>query len=140
LCHSARDKEQARDLSRKLNELGYDVWMDEKKLIPGQHWEFEIEKAIDTSDVILVCLSSLSINSESYIHKEIKTALDREEKMPLGELFIIPCRFDEFDGTNMPTQLKKLHWVDLYTPDGFRKLESSLSYKARQLGLTVKQS
>ena len=137
LCHSSRDKEKARELHIKLNEHGYDVWIDEKKIMPGQNWEFEIERALELSDVILVCLSSLSVNSESYIHKEIKVALDRAEKMPEGEIFIIPCRLDDVE---MPQRLKKFQWVDLYTPDGLDKLKQSLSSKARKLGLAVKQS
>ena len=137
LCHSARDKDKVRELHLKLNEHGYDVWIDEKKIMPGQNWELEIEKAIDSSDVILICLSSLSVSSESYIHKEIKAALDRAEKMPEGEIFIIPCRLDNVE---MPQRLKEIQWVDLYNPDGLDKLEFSLSKKARELGLAVKQS
>ncbi|MEW6242213.1 MAG: tetratricopeptide repeat protein, partial [Chloroflexota bacterium] len=137
LCHSSRDKDKARELHRTLNERGYDVWIDEKKLIPGQKWELEIEQAIKSSDVILVCLSSLSINSESYMHKEIKTALDRAENMPEGEIFIIPCRLDEIE---VPQRLKELQWVDLFLPDGLSKLEMALLMKARKLGRTVKQS
>jgi tetratricopeptide (TPR) repeat protein len=132
LSHSSRDKSFVRKLYSKLSNYGIDVWLDEKKLIPGQVWELEIEKAIQYSDAILVCLSTQSVGSEGYIYKEIKYALDRADKMPEGEIFIIPCRFDN---VSMPQRLGRFQWVDLFASDGFDKLIQSLSFRANKLGL-----
>lgn len=136
ICYSSRDKAKARELHLKLNNRGFDVWIDEKKLIPGQEWELEIEKAIKSSDVIIICLSDLSVNSEGYIQKEIKVALDRADRMPENEIFIIPCRLNEVE---MPQRLQKYQWADLFATDGLEKLELALSEKARKLGIPVKQ-
>jgi len=67
-CHSSSDKPAVRDLYQRLKaESWIDPWLDEIKLYPGQDWNFEIEKAVDASDAILVCLSKNSITKEGYV-------------------------------------------------------------------------
>jgi len=136
LCHSTRDKAFARELYTKLINFGIDVWFDEKTLLPGQDWELEIERAIQYSDVILVCMSTQSVKSEGFIYKEIKYALDRADKMPEGEIFIIPCRFDE---ASLPFRLRPFQRADLFKDDGLDKLTQSLGLRASKLGLELKR-
>jgi len=46
LCHASQDKPIVRELYRRLNAEGWiDPWLDEEKLLPGQDWDLEIEKA-----------------------------------------------------------------------------------------------
>jgi len=46
LCHSSQDKPIVRELyQRLLSESWIDRWLDEEKLLPGQDWDMEIEKA-----------------------------------------------------------------------------------------------
>jgi hypothetical protein len=42
LCHSTDDKRKVRDLYRRLISDGFNAWLDEEKLLPGQNWDFEI--------------------------------------------------------------------------------------------------
>ena len=52
LCHSSQDKPIVRELYQRLNAEGWiDPWLDEEKLLPGQDWEMEIEKAVEATDV-----------------------------------------------------------------------------------------
>ena len=53
LCHSSADKPTVHELYQRLNaapqggDKGWlDVWLDEIKLLPGQEWDIEIEKAV----------------------------------------------------------------------------------------------
>lgn len=62
---------------------------------PGLTGEVEIPKAIDTSDVILVCLSKNSVNKEGYVQKEIAFALDKALEKPEGAIFIIPVKLED---------------------------------------------
>jgi hypothetical protein len=51
LCHSSNDKPIVRELYRRLSAEGWiDPWLDEEKLLPGQDWDMEIEKAVETAD------------------------------------------------------------------------------------------
>ena len=62
LCHAKEDKPTVRELYRQLSAEGWlDVWLDAEKLLPGQEWDIEIEKAVEHADVVLVCLSTHSV-------------------------------------------------------------------------------
>jgi hypothetical protein len=50
LCHSSQDKSIVRELYQRLNAEGWiDPWLDEEKLLPGQDWDMEIEKAVEAT-------------------------------------------------------------------------------------------
>ena len=61
-------------LYRRLKSDGYEVWIDEKSIIPGQDWKFEIQTGIRNANVIIFCLSSISVVKEGYVQVEIKEA------------------------------------------------------------------
>jgi len=47
LCHASQDKLIVRELYQRLLAEGWiDPWLDEEKLLPGQDWDMEIEKAV----------------------------------------------------------------------------------------------
>ena len=70
LCHSSDDKPAVRDLYEALSSYkGIDPWLDEIDLLPGQDWDLEIRKAVKRADIILVCLSQVSVNKKGYIQK-----------------------------------------------------------------------
>jgi formylglycine-generating enzyme required for sulfatase activity len=107
-----------------------DPWLDEEKLLPGQNWRLEIPKALDESDVIIICLSRNSVDKEGYVQKEIRFALDKALEMPEGRIFLIPARLEECE---VPESLKSYHWVDLFEKNWGRKLMQSLNLRAANL-------
>ena len=125
LCHSSGDKPEVRNLYQRLSSDGFDPWLDEEKLLPGQEWEVEIPKAVKTSDVVIVCLSHKAITKAGYVHKEIKSALDEAEKQPEGTIFLIPLKLEECD---VPERLQRWHWVNLFEEKGYGRLMSSLRF------------
>jgi hypothetical protein len=127
LCHAHDDKSKARELYRYLKRRGIQPWLDAENLLPGQHWQTEIPKAIETSDAIIICLSKSSVDKEGYVQKEIKFALDKALEMPEGRIFIIPARLDECD---VPRSLSSYQWVDLFDEGGYEKLMKSLKLRA----------
>lgn len=131
LCHSSADKQQVRDLYRRLQTDGVKPWLDEKDLLPGQDWHKEITKAVKSSDVVIVCLSKGSITKEGYIQKEIKMALDVADEKPEDTIYIIPLRIEDCRG---PDKLSRWHWVNLYEDDGYRRLMMSLHIRAEEIG------
>lgn len=131
LCHSSGDKPQVEKLYNYLLQQGTDPWLDSEKLLPGQDWNFEINKALDDSDVILLCLSKKSVDKEGYVQKEIRIALDRALEMPEGRIFLIPGRLEECD---LPRRLQSYQWVDLFTQSGMDKLTQALNLRAKQVG------
>jgi hypothetical protein len=135
LCHSSNDKPAVRELYQKLSaEPWIRPWLDEEELYPGQDWNMEIEKAIETTDVILVCLSNNSITKEGYVQKEIKTALDYSDYKPEGAVFIIPIRLED---CKPPNRLSKWQYADYFEGQRERalgRLLVSLKRRADSLG------
>jgi len=130
LCHSSGDKTAVRSLYRKLETEGFDPWLDEEDLIPGEEWQKVIPKAVRRSDVVLVCLSAQSIMKSGYVQKEISYALDVAEEQPEGTIFIIPLRLELCE---VPDRLSRWHWVDLYSEDGYEKLTRALRRRLETL-------
>jgi hypothetical protein len=130
LCHALEDKTQVIDLYHQLKKLGAAPWLDAEEILPGQEWNFEINKALDESDVILLCLSKRSVSKEGYVQREMRIALDRALEMPEGRIFLIPARLEECD---LPQRISSYQWVDLFTANGMSKLVKSLNLRASQV-------
>ena len=123
LCHAIEDKPQVQDLYRQLKDHGFRPWLDSENLIAGQDWDMEIQQAVRSSDVVVVCLSTSSVTKTGYVQKEIRIALDTAEHHPEGQIYIVPVRLCPCD---IPVRLKKWHALDLYEEGGLEKLERSL--------------
>ena len=53
-CHTNEDKPQVREVYQRLKAEGFQPWLDEKDLLPGQLWNQEIRRALRNSDFILI--------------------------------------------------------------------------------------
>jgi tetratricopeptide (TPR) repeat protein len=145
LCYASADRSAVRELYFYLmRQPGIEPWMDQESLLPGQNWKVEINKELSESDVIIICLSKISIHKESYVQKEIAIALDKALEKPVEEIFIIPAKFEECD---LPTNLEMYHSVDLFREDDYKhlmqnheRLMKSLRKRAAKLGIAVAQA
>jgi hypothetical protein len=134
LCHSSGDKSVVRDLHHLLTNDGANPWLDERQLVPGQKWEDEIRKAIRSSDIVIVCLSSKSITKEGFVQKEIAIALDLSAEKPEGTIFLIPVRLAD---CAVPARLKHLQYVNFFDDGGYERLLAACRLRAKQLGLRL---
>ncbi len=115
LCHSSNDKPAVRELYQKLSaETWIDPWLDKAKILPGQDWEMVIEKAVEVSDVVIICLSNQSVTKEGFVQREIRYAYDIALEKPEATIFLIPLRLDD---CIVPRKLRSLHWVDYFGDD-----------------------
>lgn len=139
LCHSSGDKPAVRELYRKLSAEGWiDAWLDEEKLLPGQDWDYEIEKALDASDAVIVTLSTGSVSKEGYVQKELRFALEIALEKPEGTIFILPVRLDECE---RPRRLRPIQGIDYFPPErrdsAYARLRRSLELRAAALGIAT---
>ena len=137
LCHASQDKPVVRDLYQKLAaEKWIDPWLDEERLLPGQDWDLEIEKAVESSDAILVCLSSNSVSKEGYVQRELRKVITVSLEKPEGAVYIIPIRLDECDS---PRSLRARQYIDYFPPRNrtlaYDKILASLKLRKDDLGL-----
>jgi len=134
LCHASGDKPTVRDLYHRLRAAAIDPWLAEASLLPGQDWQLEIPKAVRSSDVVIICLSSRAITKAGYVQKEIKYALDVADEQPEGAIFLIPLRLEECE---VPESLGRWQWVDLFRETGYERLLRALRARAEHLGLGI---
>jgi formylglycine-generating enzyme required for sulfatase activity len=133
LCHASQDKPAVRELYQLLNAEGWiDPWLDKAKILPGQDWEMVIEKAVEDSDVVVICLSSRSVSKEGFVQREIRYAYDIALEKPEETIFLIPLRLDD---CIVPRKLRSFHWVDYF---GIEK-NSSYSDLLEALNLRYEQ-
>jgi len=123
LCHAQEDKSDVRKIYNELVANGIEPWLDEKSILPGQDWTYEIKKAVKSSDIVIIFLSNKSVDKTGYVQKEIKIALDAADERPEGKIFLIPAKIEE---CKIPDRLSSRQWVDLQSEDGFERLMQSL--------------
>jgi hypothetical protein len=137
LCHASQDKPVVRELhQRLLAEDWIDPWLDEERLLPGQDWNLEIEKAVESSDAVIVCVSSTSIAKEGYIQKELRKVLNIALEKLEGAIFVLPVRLDDCE---LPRQLRDRQALN-YFPESnraaaFDRLKASLKIRKDGLGI-----
>jgi len=137
LCHASEDKPVVRELYQRLEaETWIDPWLDEESLLPGQDWDFEIERAVEESDAVVVCLSNRGVSKEGYVQKEIKIALNAALFMPEDMIFIVPLRLDE---CQIPRHLRAVQYIDYFPKSregwAYERLLKGLGERARRVGL-----
>ena len=137
LCHASQDKPVVRELYQRLFvEKWIDPWLDEENLLPGQDWNLEIEKAVESSDAVIVCLSSVSVDKEGYVQKELRKVLDLALEKLEGAVFILPVRLDD---CGFPRQLKDKQFLDYFPvanrDSAFEKLKTGLKLRKDSLGI-----
>ena len=120
-----------RQLVRRLRDDGFDPWLDEERLLPGQDWQLEISAAVRQSEVVIVCLSATSVGKTGYVQKELRRVLDVAEYQPEGRIFIIPVRLED---CSVPLGLSRWEYADLFVENGYERLREALGARREGRG------
>lgn len=131
------DERKVFQIYDKLKDSDFAPWMDQRDILPGQNWDLEIARAIETSNFFLACISKNSADRRGYVQRELKDALDKWKGMLVDDIYLIPARLD--DGDVPATLSKQFQSVDLFKngdldPEGWERLLASLNLglKARE--------
>ena len=119
LLHARSDEQAVHRLYRRLVKDGADVWLDQAKLLPGQDWAYEIRRAIQSSDIVIACLSKRFNQQGGFRHEELRIAVEKANSLPQGKTFLIPARLEV---CNLPEPLRRWQRVDLFATSGYTKL------------------
>lgn len=129
LCHASQDKPIVREVYQQLRGEGWiEPWLDKEKLLPGQDWDLEIEKAVEAADVVIVFLSGNSVTKEGYIQKEIRKVLDVADEKPEGAIFVVPLRLDDCP---IPSRLATWHYLNFFPPEVRNQAYEYLLYSCK---------
>jgi len=109
ISYSRSDFSFATDIYWFLRSNECNPWMDIYDLVPGQDWELEINHNIKSADFFVACLSKNSVSKRGFVQKELKEAIATLEKMPEGEIYIIPIRLDD---CIVPNSLASKQWLN----------------------------
>lgn len=112
ISYASQDTSAVQELYNALKaEDWIDPWLDRDRIIPGEDWRMAIEKAVEAADVILICLSTQSVNKEGFVQRELKYASDLALEKPEQAIFLIPLRLDRCE---IPWGLRSLQRVDYF--------------------------
>jgi len=123
ISYVREDIEAARRLAAALTEIGGDVWLDERRLQPGDRWEGEILASVRRGIRLFLPLVSRQTEAreEGYVFKEWAEAVERSRGIP-NRRFIVPIAIDaDYAGNpgifkTVPEAFRALHFG--HAPDG----------------------
>jgi CheY-like chemotaxis protein len=124
LCYAHYDRAKVNDLYENLVSAGYSPWMDKRNLMPGEKWSHAIEKAINSADFFIVCISRNSVNRRGFLQREIRMAMEIWAGKLDDDIYLIPARLEDCE---IPDEkLTQLQWLDLFQPEGIRNLVDTI--------------
>ncbi|CAN2039386.1 hypothetical protein GMMP15_1210008 [Candidatus Magnetomoraceae bacterium gMMP-15] len=121
ISYAREDEEKAIEIGKKLNQAGFQPWMDIQNLKPGDNWIIAIEQAIKDADFFMPLISKNTIDKRGYLQKELKFAFDMITDY--DNKHIVPVRLEN---TRIPDTLKPYQFIDINSPDGWDKFISKL--------------
>lgn len=126
ISYARLDHEAAERLYDDLKKIGVKTWIDSKSILPGQTWEFEIEKAMRESDFIIMLFSQKGVEKTGYFQKEQRMAIRLLDEVPPDRTRLIPCRLD--NAGILHSRLKELNYVDFFPSysDALGKIKAAI--------------
>ena len=125
IIYSHKDKEAARKLTVELRNMGYNPWLDEEEIIPGQNWEKAIYQAIESSSAALFLASKNTLGESGSILSKIKAAMEVLRVERNAHSPVIPVMLEE---SELPKELANIHSVRLFEEQGMEQLNKGLKH------------
>lgn len=113
ISYARADSAFAWQLFEDLSKYDLALWMDVRSIPKGANWDSEVQRGLDSSDLMLVLLSPNSVNSQNVADE---WSYFIEKNKPVLPLLIVP--------TEVPFRLSRRQRID-FTTDyevGFREL------------------
>jgi hypothetical protein len=111
---------------------GFDVWMDIRRLKPGQNWDFEINRALERATFVISFISRLSFDRRGYLQREVKLAFDKRAEKLIDDIYLIPVLLD--DGLQVPHQMKDLQFIRASDSRCYELIEDAMRHQLERLG------
>lgn len=136
ISYASSDKDLVLPYFDSLKHPSYELWMDCKKLVGGQDWDFEIKKSFDKAQIIILFISKNSISKRGYVQRELKLALKNLEEKLRDDIYIIPVLLDD---TPIPAELTDVHCIKYERFDNsLNEIKRALSVQLEKLNVDIK--
>jgi hypothetical protein len=110
ISYSNADAARVRPVAERLRAEGLRVWFDEWAIVPGDDIFFAIERALETSRRLLLCLSRAALASK-WVEMEHRTVLFRDPSS--RNRVLIPLLLEDCE---LPAALRRLAYADFRHP------------------------
>jgi hypothetical protein len=124
ISYAKEDYPFAARLYEFLNENNFNPWLDKKEILPGQDWNFIINKALREANYIILLLSNVSVQKRGYVQREFKTALNFVEEKLDDDIYLILIKIDD---CVVPITLSKFQWIKYDDDSCFETILRSLN-------------
>ncbi|WP_395600250.1 toll/interleukin-1 receptor domain-containing protein [Pseudomonas sp. B19125] len=133
LSHNSKDKPIVRRVASYLEQKGYEVWLDEWEMTPGDSLITKISEGVEGADKLLVFLSPTSVESE-WVKKEVNGGLIMEvaEEKGLGNKFVIPVLIEACKVPFMLREKLYSNFTNKSLEDACEELVSGIEGKTRK--------
>jgi hypothetical protein len=111
LSHNAKDKVRVRQLAERMRSAGLSVWFADWIVQPGDDIYLAIEKGLETSRTLVLCMSPAAFKSD-WVDLERSTGVFRDpanRNRRFIPVLLADCK--------IPDALRRHAYVDLRTPD-----------------------
>ncbi len=121
ICYARIDQQFAYQLVEDLSDYEVGIWMDVRSIPHGSNWDMEVQKGLDSSDLMLVLLTPAAASSQNVADE---WSYFIEKNKPIVPLLVEPCE--------VPFRLSRRQRVD-FTQDyarGFQQLIKAIGAPA----------
>ena len=144
ISYMREDADAARRVCDAITSLGGDVWLDERRISPGDAWEREVLTGISRDVRLFVPIISANTEhaDEGYVFREWDEAADRSRSIPRRR-FIVPVVIDDDYGGDpsryrqMPDVFRRLHFGRAPAGEPDAELISMLTDEIRNMRRTA---
>ena len=119
LSHSSKDKAIARQIAEQLQADGIRVWFDEWVLKPGDHIQAKIEEGLDSSRVLVLCMSANAFGSD---WSQLEAGTFRFRDPSNKDCRFIPVRVDDAPIKGSLAQFLYIDWLSASREQEYAKL------------------
>lgn len=128
MSHSSTDKKFVHRLENDLITHGIDVWVDDKNITVGKSIPHEIEKGLEQSDFLLLCLTPRAVES-GWVEKEWHSKF--YEHVNTSEIGVFPVLVED---CSIPPFLRSTKYAD-FTKD-YEEGLSQLLYSLKKVEIS----
>jgi hypothetical protein len=90
LSHARKDGVLSYQLAEKLRRGGFEVWLSEDKITPGDNWAKKVGKALDDAELMVLLLTPAAMESDS-LRQDLEFALgSRKYENRLFSVYVGP--------------------------------------------------
>jgi TIR domain len=118
LSYSWADEKEVFAICERMKQAGLDVWIDRERMRGGEDWEERIRGEMLKCRRVIVFLSH-SMNDGGFFLTELGLARAIASDRLRRRNFVIPVRLER---VSIPPILAKWNAIDLFEPDGQRRL------------------